>query len=74
MDETTKIIFKLLTILTQRVVYIESTQVQILKWLCDAAEGDAETQQRAHDMAARIESEDEQVEALLAAVKAALDE
>jgi len=74
MDEATKLSFKLLTLLTQRVIYVESTQVQILKWLSDIADGDAETQQRAYDIAARIESSAEQVEALLAAVRAALDE
>ncbi len=73
MDETTKFILKFCTILTQRIVYLESTQVQILKWLGDVAEGDAETQQKLHDMLATIESGEEQIEALLATVKAALD-
>jgi hypothetical protein len=56
MDETTKIIFKFLTILTQRVVYLESTQIQVVKWLAIVAKGDAETEQKALEMAAKIES------------------
>jgi hypothetical protein len=73
MDETTKIIFKFLTILCEKVVYTQSTQIQILKWLAVVAEGDVETEQKALEMAAKIESGDEQIEALLAAIKAALD-
>jgi hypothetical protein len=73
MDETTKLIIKFLTILCEKVVYIQSTQIQILKWLAIVAEGDVETEQKALEMAARIESGHEQIEALLAAVRAALD-